>query len=148
MDFYLTRHGEAVNDLVDPSRPLTAAGREAVSHVARLALAKAVQISVIYHSGILRAAQTAEILATHLVPGEGIKVLSGLKPDDDPEIAAAELSAASSPVMLVGHLPHLGRLASLLSHGAGGNDLEFLPAMIASYSREVGRWKLNWTITP
>jgi phosphohistidine phosphatase len=149
MNFYLARHGEAVADLVDPSRPLSPAGRQAVERVARQAVEKAVQVAVIYHSGILRAQQTADIFARHLAPGGGLQVMAGLRPDDDPDIAAAELASAAAPIMLVGHLPHLGRLASLLLRGAGGSDvIEFLPAMLARFSREGSLWNLNWTIAP
>jgi phosphohistidine phosphatase len=149
MDFYLARHGEAVADLIDPSRPLTRAGRESVGRVARMAVERTVTVSVIYHSGILRAGQTAEILARHLAPGAGVRVMSGLRPDDDPSVAAAELAYADNPVMLVGHLPHLNRLASLLSRGAAdGETINFMPATMVCYAREGSLWKLHWTITP
>ena len=149
MDFYLARHGEAVADLIDPSRPLTRAGRRDVDHVARLAAEKAVQVSVIYHSGILRAAQTAEIFAGHLAPSAGLRIMSGLRPDDDPSLAVAGLAAAASPVMLVGHLPHLSRLAFILSRGdADGDAVDLTPATMVSYSREGSLWRFNWWITP
>jgi len=149
MDFYLARHGEAVADLIDPSRPLTRAGRDDVERVAHLAAEKAVQVSVIYHSGILRAGQTAEIFAAHLAPSGGVATLSGLRPEDDPSLAAAQLAVSGSPVMLVGHLPHMSRLAALLARGGTeGNTINFVPAMIACYSREGSLWKLNWTLAP
>jgi phosphohistidine phosphatase len=149
MDFYLARHGEAVVDLIDPSRPLTGPGRDDVGRIARLAVEKAVQVSVIYHSGILRAGQTADIFADHLAPGGGVRVMAGLRPGDDPLLAAAELAVAESPVMLVGHLPHLNRLASLLSRGdVVGDVINFMPAMMACYGREGSLWKLNWTLAP
>jgi phosphohistidine phosphatase len=126
---------------------LTPAGREAVERVARRAAEKVMPISIIYHSGIPRAVQTAEIFALHFAPTQGLRVLGGLRPEDDPYIAAAELSAATAPVMLVGHLPHLGRLASLLSSGdPDSHTIDFRPATLASYSPHVSLWKLNWTI--
>ena len=149
MDFYLARHGEAVADLIDPKRPLTRAGRDDVERVARLAAEKAVQVSVIYHSGILRAGQTAEIFAAHLEPKGGLATLSGLRPEDDPALAAAQLAVSRSPAMLVGHLPHMNRLAALLAQGdAEGDSIKFIPAMMACYSREGSLWKLNWTLGP
>src|SRR3972149_1603342 len=45
--------------------------------------------------------------------GEG----EGLGPNDDPEVARDECERAAAPVMLVGHLPHLGRLAGTLVRG-------------------------------
>jgi phosphohistidine phosphatase len=149
MDFFLARHGEAVADLVDPSRPLSRAGREQVERVAQRAAEKGVRVSLIHHSGILRARQTAEIFASHLTPEGGLRIMTGLRPDDDPHIAAAELALAGSSVMLVGHLPHLSRLAALLLYGAsGGSTNEFTPATLACYSREGSCWNLNWIIAP
>ncbi|MGH7927224.1 MAG: phosphohistidine phosphatase SixA, partial [Candidatus Binatia bacterium] len=84
-----------------------------------------------------------------LAPGGGVQPMAGLRPDDDPSLAAAELALAGSPVMLVGHLPHLNRLSSLLSRGdAEGDMIAFAPAMLACYGREGSLWKLNWTLTP
>jgi phosphohistidine phosphatase len=149
MYFYLLRHGEAVADSIDASRPLTRAGRDDVERVARLAAARAIQVSAIYHSGILRAVQTAEIMAAHLAPSANVWLMSGLRPNDDPSLAAAELAAAARPVMLVGHLPHMNRLAALLAgDSAEGKRINFVPAMMACYRREDSLWRLDWTITP
>ncbi len=150
MNFYLARHGEAVADLIDPSRPLSFGGREDVRRVARLAVEKAVQVSVIYHSGILRASQTAEIFAEHLLPDGGTRVLSGLRPEDDPSVAAVELAGAANPVMLVGHLPHMNRLASLLMNRLDTESemINFAPAMMVCCTREDSIWKLTWSLTP
>ena len=61
--------------------------------MALMAVAKNVQVSAIFHSGILRARQTAEILAEHLQFNLGVKQLSGLLPQDDPAVAKGELEA-------------------------------------------------------
>jgi phosphohistidine phosphatase len=149
MDFYLARHGETVADLIDAGRPLTRAGKEDVERVARLALAKAVQVSAIYHSGVLRAQQTAEIFARHLAADAGVRVMAGLKPDDDPYVAAAELEQADAPLLLVGHLPHLSRLASVLSRNDAERDsIHFTPATLVCYARSGSLWRLNWTLMP
>jgi hypothetical protein len=43
----------------------------------------------------------------------------------------------------------MSRLAALLARGnAEGNTINFIPAMIACYSREGSLWKLNWTLAP
>jgi phosphohistidine phosphatase len=149
MNFYFARHGEAVADFIDPARPLTPAGREDIETVARLAADKTVQVSVIYHSGILRAAQTADIFAAHLAPADGVRVMSGLRPEDDPCVAAAELAISGSPVMLVGHLPHINRLTAMLISGdAEVGVIDFMPAMMACCGREGSLWKLAWTLAP
>jgi phosphohistidine phosphatase len=149
VDIYLVRHGEAVSERVDPQRPLTPTGREEVERVARMAASKNVRVSAICHSGILRAKQTAEIIAEQLQFISGVQQLSGLLPQDDPAIAKAELDAAENPIMLVGHLPHLNRLGALLVRGDGESKLmEIPPATIVCFSSDGSKWKITWTLTP
>lgn len=149
MNIYLVRHGEAVSERLDPTRPLTSSGREEVEQIARMAAVKNVQVSAIFHSGILRAKQTAEILAAHLQFDSGVKQLSGLLPQDDPAIAKGELEAAESSIILVGHLPHLGRLLGLLISGdAESGTVEFPPATMVCCSNDGSKWTICWTLTP
>jgi phosphohistidine phosphatase len=149
MNVYLVRHGEAVSEQQDPQRPLTSSGREAVERVAWMAAAKNVQVSAIFHSGILRARQTAEILAEALQCASTVQPLSGLRPQDDPAIAKAEIEASESPIMLVGHLPHLHRLLALLLSGDPESEvMEFPPATMICCSNDTSKWKICWTLTP
>jgi phosphohistidine phosphatase len=149
VNIYLVRHGEAVSERIDPARPLTRAGREEVERVADRAASQKVQVSAIFHSGILRAKQTAEIIAQRLGFSSGTRELSGLLPQDDPSIARAELETAESPIMLVGHLPHLSRLASLLVSGQMESEVvQFAPATMVCCATDVSGWKLAWTLAP
>ena len=117
--------------------------------LAQRARARDVAVAWIYHSGILRAQQTAELVAEVLKPSEGVRELGGLCPDDDPFIVQAELAAASQPIMLVSHLPYVDRLASLLISGdSDGSVIEFAPATLACMTRDAGGWKLRWSISP
>jgi phosphohistidine phosphatase len=149
VEFYLVRHGEAVSETVDPQRPLSRVGCEQVERVARLMLAKHPQVSAIFHSGILRAKQTAEILAKHLGTTVRVEPSGGLLPDDDPSIAKGELEAAERSIMLVGHLPHMNRLAALLVNGdANRQVVEFGPATVACCSRAGSQWEVAWVLSP
>jgi phosphohistidine phosphatase len=148
VNIYLVRHGEAVSERLDPERPLTSSGREEVERMACMAAAKNVQVSALFHSGILRAKQTAEILAEHLQFTLAVQQLSGLRPQDDPAIAKAEIEAAESPIILVGHLPHLNRLIALLLSGdAESQVMEFPPATMVCCSNDTSKWKISWTLT-
>ena len=148
MDFYLVRHGEAVSETFDPQRPLTRVGREEVERVARVAANREIGVSAILHSGVLRAQQTAEIFAG-LLPVLAVRQISGLLPQDDPAIAKAEMEVAEQPIMLVGHLPHMNRLAALLVHGDTERPVvEFGPATLVCCSRLGSGWKISWTLGP
>jgi phosphohistidine phosphatase len=148
MFFYLVRHGEAMSSADNPARPLSRAGRAGVEKIAQLARERDVKISVIYHSGILRAEETAAILAVHLTPPLGVERRAGLLPEDDPALAKADLEEAQDSIMLVGHLPHLNRLAALLvASDPNRQVVEFSPATMARYAKEGGRWKIAWKLS-
>ena len=121
MELYLMRHGEAMSEEEDPRRPLTDAGRAAAERVARRAAAGGLHVDLVQHSGVLRAQQTAEILARELTSGARAEPRQGLRPLDPVEPvarwlldAAFDAQRAPQRVALVGHLPFLDRLASRL----------------------------------
>lgn len=149
MDFYLVRHGEAKPGHEDPERPLNERGKAEVEKLAQAAAARRLKVSRILHSDKLRAKETAIILAAALSPRGGLQQVQGLAPEDDPALAKAELEAAAEPVMLVGHLPHLGRLAALLVCGDPDRSVvEFPPAGMACVSRGENGWQMEWTVAP
>jgi phosphohistidine phosphatase len=63
MLIYLVRHGNAVPEQTDPACPLSEIGRAEVEATAKELLAEGAKIDEVWHSGKLRAKQTAEILA-------------------------------------------------------------------------------------
>lgn len=149
MDIYLVQHGEAVPESVDPARPLSARGRDDVARVARAVGRMGLPVSVIYHSGKPRALQTAGILADAIHPTGGVIETGGLSPNDDPAAAAALAGRLREPAMLVGHLPHLSRLSSLLITGDAAQEVvAFRMGAVVCLSGEGGLWRLRWIVTP
>ena len=114
---YLVRHGEAKPKDEDSERPLSEAGEDDVVRMAVWAAETGIHVAAIRHSGKLRAQQTAEIFADQLPDAFVPQAVSGLAPNDDVEPIAKQLQAEQGPIMLVGHLPFLERLASLLVTG-------------------------------
>lgn len=149
MELFLVRHGEAKAEHEDPRRPLSDPGREGVEKVARALAAKKIMVAEILHSDKLRAKETAEILARSVAPRAGVRQIRGLSPQDDPWLAKGELDAASEPLMLVGHLPHISRLASLLVNGDPERQVvDFQPAAVVCLSRAGDAWEVRWNLTP
>ena len=147
VNFYLVRHGDAVAETLDPRRPLSRIGQEQVERAARAVAERGAQVSAIFHSGILRAEQTADIMARRLAPELGVQSIAGLAPQDDPVIAKAELESSPASVMLVGHLPHMGRLAALLINGDAERDaVQFAPATVVCISHQSTLWRLAWVL--
>ena len=114
MELYLVQHGEAMREEEDPVRPLSDKGLKSLEKVSRFLDGIGVSVVRIFHSGKLRAKQTAEKLGEVVVSSEGVKETDGLKPLDDPVIWGDKLIEESGSVMLVGHLPHLSRLCGFL----------------------------------
>ncbi len=156
MELYLMRHGEAHESVTDPARPLTERGRAAVERVAVEAQRRGVRVSRICHSGILRAEQTAELLARQVGNDEPLEVRDGLQPEDPVEpIAQWLIELAEDPVgealALVGHLPFLERLAaSLLASADAPRVPAFQPAtLVKLVPQSGGAWfTVAWVIRP
>lgn len=149
MELYLVRHGEAKPEAEDPTRPLTERGKDEVRKVAQHAARKGIRVFDIWHSGKLRAQQTAEILAEALSPAQGVKGVEGLAPLDEPAGIQEELERAEGNLMLVGHLPHLSRLAGLLLAGDAHREVvQFLPATLVALAQMEGGWAVQWILTP
>ncbi len=145
MDVYLIRHGDAVTAAENAERPLSALGRQQTAHAARALVEHDASVSQIYHSGILRARQTAEIIVRALDPVPLVQSHAGLLPEDDPAIVAAELDGLEYSIALVGHLPYMRRLAGLLIYGDPEcATIDFPPATVLCCARFGERWKISW----
>lgn len=150
MELYLVQHGEAKSEREDPERSLTEQGLVDVRRVARAAARMGLGISAVYHSGKLRAQQTAEILARELGLEGAPATLDGLGPKDDPGVAYQAIAGFTRPVVLVGHLPHLNRLTSLLVVGDGSRRIVTfqMGGMVCLTGHTDGSWRVRWALPP
>jgi phosphohistidine phosphatase len=150
MQLYLVQHGAAKTEAEDPRRGLTDEGHRAVEKVSRFLGALDLSIDVIEHSGKLRARQTAEILAEHLRPAKGIEQGAGMAPNDDIQQMFQRLQQVSAPLMLVGHLPYLSRLAScLLGLPPDRPAVQFQMGGVVRLDRDnEGNWAIRWIVIP
>lgn len=112
---YLVHHAEAVDGIIDPQRPLTDRGRAHAEMLAVRVASRAVKPSVIWHSGKLRARQTAEYFWRACNPLATFAATHGLQPDDPPHWIAGVVDGDPRDIMLVGHMPHLQRLLEVLT---------------------------------
>jgi phosphohistidine phosphatase len=145
MKIYLVQHGEAKSEEDDPERPLSEKGVAELGKVAKHAV-NLVSVSHIYHSPKLRAKQSAQILMS--ATGAKASESEGLKPNDDPDIARYLIETEGKNIMLVGHLPHLERLSSLLLTGdPEGAIISFRMGAIVCLEKE-DKWRIKWILTP
>jgi len=149
MQVYLVQHGLAKSKDEDPERPLTAIGRQEALRVARAAASAGVRPAAILHSGKARAEQTAEIFAAQTKPLEGVHAMEGLDPGDAPERARERVAQTTAPLMLVGHLPHLSRLAGLLvADDPEREAVAFRNAGVVCLERQDHGFVVRWILTP
>ena len=110
---YLVHHGDALGPDVDPQRPLSVAGLAKVNNLASRVAARDVRPRIIWHSGKLRARQTAAAFWRECNPLAEFSASRWMQPGDPPHIGDL-LPVEDRDVMLVGHLPHLDRLLDYL----------------------------------
>ena len=149
MALYLVQHGRSLPRETDPGQGLSDEGRREVETIAAVARSYGVTVGAIWHSGKKRALQTAGILARALDPAEGFSSREGLNPLDDVQGLAPSLEPGRN-LMLVGHLPFLSRLLSLLVTGSeGGEIFAFQNGGIVCLDRGEGAgWVIRWTLMP
>jgi phosphohistidine phosphatase len=150
MQVYLFRHAHAVEADNDAARPLSARGREQVNTLAAfLARSGAFQPAEFWHSPLVRARETATLLAHGTGSKAPLRVVPGLEPVDDPRTIERRLRDAPRPVALVGHEPHLSALATLLLEPDANESIVVVKKCAAlAFERAEGRWMLCWHISP
>jgi phosphohistidine phosphatase len=140
---FLVHHGDAVGPEVDPRRPLSEAGRIAVERLAAEAAARGAKPAVVWHSGKLRAKQTAEAFWRACNALAEFSATRDLQPDDRPEWMRDRLRGESRDVLIAGHYPHLPRLLATLVADADA----FPPHGVVALESEDGeRWKELWRL--
>ena len=146
----LMRHAEPVSSMEDSARPLSVQGRRQAELMASWIALSDAGIVEVRSSDRLRARQTAEALGRRLDLSPGrIREWKALAPDADPSVAASDLESDPRNVVLVGHLPHVERLASVLLAGdpvAFRMQLGHAAAVVVV--REGERWTLRTVIAP
>jgi phosphohistidine phosphatase len=149
MKIYLVRHGEAEAGADDAKRALTGDGRKAIRRLAEWAAGSKVKPDQIRHSGLVRAEQTAKLLADEIDPPEGLVAVSGLAPDDDVREMTKRLYKETRSVMLVGHNPFMESLAGLLLADDPNRPIvKFSKGQMVCLKRNGDEWELKWSVSP
>ena len=150
MKLYLAQHGEACGKDIDPGRPLTDQGREDIERLAEFLGRAGIEVERVIDSGKLRAAQTADLLAAALAPMAELETNDRIDSNDDPRAFDWEQATGGRDTLVVGHLPFLARLVSLLVV----EDLDrpiaaYQPGSVVCLELDTdGHWQINWMIRP
>jgi phosphohistidine phosphatase len=144
MHLILVHHGDAVGPDVDPQRPLSAKGRLAVEGLASSAAARGVKPTIIWHSGKLRAKQTAEAFWRACNPFAEFSATRDLQPEDSPDWMRDRLRAEPRDVLIAGHYPHLPGLLARLVPGSHAFPKNGVVALVSEDDGET--WTEEWRL--
>ena len=140
MRFYLLRHADAVpedQDLPDIFRYLSVSGRAMARAIGQKLSELGVNVERIYSSPLVRAVQTAELVAT---AGTLVIALPPLSPRGSVEHAADVISQCGVDVIVVGHEPNLSSLGAVL---VGADRVAMLQtAEVVLIEERRVRWRL------
>ena len=124
-ELYILRHGIAVDRgsagfSDDSKRPLTPEGKKKMKEIMTGLVNAGLDLDWIVSSPLVRARETAEIVADELGTRAPLDLCDALRPGGSPEDLIAYLAkqASRKRVMVVGHEPDLSELAARLI-GAG-----------------------------
>jgi phosphohistidine phosphatase len=160
MNLYLFRHGIAVDRDQpgyenDSQRPLTPKGAARINKIAQAMKRLGIKYDLVLSSPYLRAQQTAQIVAAFYGIEKNVQLSENLVPSASPALLIGEMHefyADALSVLIVGHEPYLGSLASSLLSGDEKVSLAFKKGGLAKFSIDeliYGRCAtLDWLIAP
>jgi phosphohistidine phosphatase len=155
-ELYLIRHGvaeergDAWPD--DSKRPLTEEGTSRMRKAARGLSRLGIAFDIVLTSPLVRARQTAEIVAGGLAPRPSLVNIESLAPDAGYAALMADLEkhARKPRIALVGHEPDIGELAARLV--GSRRAIEFKKGAICRIDLDEippsGPGQLRWFVTP
>ncbi len=153
MQVLLVRHGNAVDTgsaLTDYERWLTNDGRRTMTKVGEALARIGLRYSRIYTSPLVRAVQTAEILAATQPGFDGpLELLSALSTEEGSTAQALEPldhAADDDLLVMVTHMPKVGVLAAHLGQLATAPS--FRTSAACMLSLEGGKGRVTWMLDP
>ncbi len=162
LNLIILRHGDAGTRVPDPvkdyQRPLTQPGKKELVQVARSLKKINVKFDYILSSPLLRAIETAKIVAGEYNLMEKIELYDELKPSGNKDTLYKKLKKLNvdSTILIVGHEPYLSNMISdIISNNSYNENRINIILKKAGLSKikitsTVPRLKgeLSWLITP
>lgn len=153
MKLYLVRHGDYTMEITKEMTALdvlSEQGTKDITNLMNFLKPKNLEVASIFHSGKNRAQQTAELLAQGFVCDQAPQVYRGLQPGDDVAVIADDVSQWEEDVLVVGHLPFMGRLVSQLTTGQENHEVVNFQTgvMVCLNQIDRRRWTIEWVLSP
>ncbi|MCQ8894016.1 MAG: phosphohistidine phosphatase SixA [Methanolinea sp.] len=158
MDIYIVRHGKAEKRVAegkeDEKRGLTAKGRKEVRKIASWLKESAPLPDWIATSPLVRARETASIIAQEMGKEDSIEEWDELSPGHDPKdlLDRLALHPGDSIGMVVGHEPQLSQFLALLISGNTSPRIVLAKGAISCIrgtdTENSEPKELKWLVTP
>ncbi len=148
MNLYILQHGDAVPKDVDPERPLSEQGVRDIRILAMHMKNLDIRLGKFFHSGKLRAEQSAGLIAEALSPEIEPVQAAGLSPNDDPAAIIGDLEQINGNLLIASHMPFVSRLCSSLLTGTTQAEFASVPGTLFCVEKSDDRWRLAWMLRP
>ncbi len=148
MYLYILQHGDAVSKDVDPGRPLSEQGERNIRILALHMKNMDVHLGKIFHSGKLRAEQSAGLIAEALSAGVKPVQADGLNPNDDPTVIVGNIEQLEENILIASHMPFVSRLCSTLLTGRADAEFASMPGTLFCLERVDDTWRLAYMLRP
>ena len=147
---YLMRHGESSKDSGSLESTLTDKGVEQVSQMGEKLKQEDIKVGRIYHSGLLRAEETASIVREIAFPHISeydLETEKGIAPQADPELWKKkweDKTFKNEPSLFISHLPFLPKLVDVLLKDI--DDYSFSHSSIMCIEQDdQDNWAKKWS---
>lgn len=150
MKVYLMRHGEADEKRMPEGRHLSERGKADMNRLAAHLAPLKIELDYVFHSEKLRARETAAILSGSFLVKEPLELRSYLSPESEITQMVEEIYALDCDVLLVGHMPFMGKLLSqLVVRDEATPVAAFRTGTLVCLEQvERERWAVSWMLTP
>ena len=148
MNLYILQHGEAVPKEIDPERPLSEHGNRDIRILALHMQNMDVQLGNVFHSGKLRAEQSARLITETLSPEILPVQTEGLSPNDDPTVIISDIEQMNENILIASHMPFVSRLCSTLLTGTAMAEFASVPGTLFCLEKADDKWSLAYMLRP
>jgi len=148
LNLYILQHGEAVPKEIDPERPLSEHGNRDIRILALHMQNMDVQLGNVFHSGKLRAEQSARLITETLSPEILPVQTEGLSPNDDPTVIISDIEQMNENILIASHMPFVSRLCSTLLTGAIEAEFASVPGTLFCLEKADDKWRLAYMLRP
>ncbi len=148
MNLYILQHGEAVAKEIDAERPLSEQGIRDIRILALHMQNMGVQLGNVFHSGKLRAEQSARLVAETVSPGIQPLQTEGLNPNDDPTVIIGDIEQINENILIASHMPFVSRLCSTLLTGTIDAEFASIPGTLFCLEKADNKWRLAYMLRP